>query len=518
MLGRFRAGDLPRAPKEPPVTDLRFVSRVKDATDGAELVVLAAPKSWLDQGWLKKVLGEKEGKLLDRAAEDAKPGDNGGAAGTYGGEGGPRRYTVIALPDKVSRHNSPSRSEALRATLENCRLNGQRSAVLVGIDDASHVAAVAATVARALPLFSMQSKKSADGKAKAKKPAPCAAVATLSKDGAVIAPAADTADLADAVRMASRLVDTPPDLMRTSHFEQEARKAVKGLKNVTVRSIVGDDLLKHGMGGLHAVGRAASVAPRLVVLEYAPKKPRRTVALVGKGLIYDTGGLDIKVGGGMQSMKCDMGGAAAVLGAFLVLARSGCKDRVVALCCMAENAVGPESYRSDDILTAHSGKTIEVNNTDAEGRIVLADGLSYAARDLKADFIVDIATLTGAARICTGDATSCTVSNRGGVEALSVECGRRTGDLTFPLLWLPEMLKSEFASKVADMTNSVKSRMNAQSSAAAVFLHNHIEDTGKPWLHLDVAGPAFRNGRGTGHGVPLMVEIVRNLTDAHLAE
>jgi probable aminopeptidase NPEPL1 len=391
--------------------------------------------------------------------------------------------------------------------------------VIVGADDASHYNAIAQTVGRTLPLFSMQSKKEdakKDGKKEEKKA--CASVVVAGADGKAFAPSADAQILTDAVRMASRLVDTPPDYMRTSHFEDEARAAAKGLKGVTVTSIVGDDLLKHGMGGIHAVGRAASVAPRMVILEYKPKKARRTVALVGKGLIYDTGGLDIKVGGGMQGMKCDMGGAAAVLGAFLVLAQTGCKDRVVAILCMAENAVGPESYRSDDIVTPHSKKTIEVNNTDAEGRIVLSDGLSYAAREVNADLIVDAATLTGAARICTGDAISCTVTNRGGVERLAVDCGRITGDLTFPILWLPELLKQEFSSKVADMTNSVKSRLNAQSSAAGVFLHNHIEGTGKAWLHLDIAGPAWRNGRGTGHGLALMTEIVRRLTDADLAE
>jgi probable aminopeptidase NPEPL1 len=272
-----------------------------------------------------------------------------------------------------------------------------------------------------------------------------------------------------------------------------------------------------GMGGIHGVGRTATIAPRLLVMEYTPaKKAKKTIALVGKGIVYDTGGLNLKISGSMENMKCDMGGAAAVLGAFSVLAQSGYKHRVVALACLAENAIGPDSYRSDDILRLHSGKTVEINNTDAEGRLVVADGVSYAARDMKADVIVDIATLTGAALICTGNAVSCTVSNRESLEKLAVECGRATGDLTFPLLWMPEFHKQEFASKVADMRNSVKDRMNAQSSAAAVFIHNHIEDTGKPWLHLDIAGPAFRGGRGTGHGVALMAEIARRIDDIDL--
>jgi probable aminopeptidase NPEPL1 len=235
------------------------------------------------------------------------------------------------------------------------------------------------------------------------------------------------------------------------------------------------------------------------------------VALVGKGIVYDTGGLSLKVGGIMVNMKSDMGGAAAVLGAFAVLARAGGPDRIHALLCLAENAVGPDSYRPDDILTMHSRKTVEINNTDAEGRLLLADGVSFAARNLKADVVIDVATLTGAALVTTGQAVSCAVSNRAELEAAAVEAGRRTGDLTHPILFLPELLKSEFASKVADMRNSVKDRMNAQSSCAAQFVYNHIEDLDRPWLHLDIAGPAFRDGRGTGYGVALLVEILGTL-------
>jgi probable aminopeptidase NPEPL1 len=498
------------------LTELVFLSDVQSALDGAEQVIVAAPKKALDAGFHRAALRASWASALDRVVEDTKPGDNGNAGATYGPEGAPRRLVVAALPDKVSRHNSPTRSESLKNCMDHARLDGKASAVVVCVDDPSHYAGVAIAVARALPVFSRKSKGEEKGK-KAKKGAARCAVVVCSRDGKPIAPPADVALVTETIRFVSRLIDTPPDQMRTAHFEDEARKAAKGLKGVKVRSIVGGDLLKHGMGGIHGVGRCAEVPPRLVVLEYTPpKKPRRTVALVGKGIIYDTGGLDLKVGGSMPQMKCDMSGAAAVLGSFLVLAQTGCPDKVVALCCMAENAIGPASYRSDDILTFHSGKTVEINNTDAEGRLVLADGVSYAARDMKADLVVDIATLTGAARICTGNATSCTISNREGVERLSVECGRQVGDLTFPLLFVPEFFKAEFASKVADMKNSVKDRMNAQSSAAGQFIYNHIEDLDRPWLHLDIAGPAFRGERGQAHGVALMVAVVRSLEDSHL--
>ena len=499
------------------MTDIHFAGSVGDALKGAEIVVVLAPKKALGDGWHRKVLGTPWAAALDRPAEDAKPGDLGGLAGTYGPDGAPRRLLVAALPDKVSRHNSPSRAESIRHCVDQAKVGGKVAAVVIHIDDASHYIPAAIAVARCLPLFDATTKKPENGKKPAKAKKACVTVVVATADGKVIAPPADAALTADTLRLVSRLVDTPTQEMKTSDFERQARAAVKGIKGVKVSCIVGDDLLKHGMGGIHGVGRTATVAPRLLVLEYTPpKKAKKTVALVGKGIVYDTGGLNLKISGSMENMKCDMGGAAAVLGAFVVLAKTGCSHRVVALACLAENAIGPDSYRSDDILRMHSGKTVEINNTDAEGRLVLADGVSYAGRDLAADVIIDIATLTGAALICTGNAVSCTVSNRESLEKLSVECGRATGDLTFPLLWMPEFHKQEFASKVADMRNSVKDRMNAQSSAAAVFIHNHIEDLDRPWLHLDIAGPAFRSGRGTGHGMALMTEIVRRIDSVDL--
>lgn len=499
------------------MTEIRFVKSVKEALAGAAVVVVAAPKKALDGGWHRTALRTRWAAELDRVVEDTKPGDLGGVGQTYGPKGAPRRLVVAALPDKVSRHDSKSRSEMIKPCLEQARIAGQKACVVIHVDDAAHHAAVAIAVARAFPVFTMQSKKpSKDGKEPENG---VVSVVVAGASGKPIAPPADTDLLVGTIREISRLVDTPPDHMRTSHLETEAKNAVRGIPGVRVRSIVGDALLSRGLGGIHGVGRCATVAPRLVILEYTPKKrARRTVALVGKGIIYDTGGLDLKVGGSMQKMKSDMGGAAAVLGAFVLLAKAGGPDRVVALMCLAENAIGPDAYRSDDVLKLHSGKTVEINNTDAEGRLLLADGVSWAAREEKADFIVNIATLTGAALICTGDATSCTVSNREGVEQLSVACGRATGDLTFPLLFAPEFFHGEFPSKVADMTNSVKNRMNAQSSAAAQFVYNQIEELDIPWLHLDIAGPAFRNGRATGHGAALMTEIVRRLTDSDMKE
>ena len=493
------------------MTDIRYSNKVGSALRGAAVVAVVAPKSALDDGYHRTVLGADWAAALDRPIEDTKPGDDGMPCGTYGPEGAPRRLIACVLPDAVSRHNAPCRSEAILFTIAKAGINGKKAAVVVRLDSADHLLGTAVAIARAFPTFS--DRGGDNGKA-----TQLNLVFTLA-DGTPVAASKIVKETVAAVQLAAHLVDAPPQEMDAAGFEKAARAAVKGVKGVKVTSIVGDQLLRKKLGGIHGVGRTAVVPPRLLILDYkGSARPKRTIALVGKGLIYDTGGLSLKVGGSMPNMKCDMGGAAATLGAFLSLVKGGTKDRVVFLGCLAENAIGPASYRPDDILHMHSGKTVEINNTDAEGRLVLADGVSWAARVLAADVIIDAATLTGAALMATGKEVSCTVSNRAGLEALSVASGRATGDLTHPLLFAPELMRKQFKSKVADMRNSVADRMCAQTSAAGQFIYNHFEEMNIPWLHLDIAGPAFRDGRGTGHGVALIAEVVRNLADEHLAE
>jgi probable aminopeptidase NPEPL1 len=312
-------------------------------------------------------------------------------------------------------------------------------------------------------------------------------------------------------------VDTPTADLTTADFVREAKKIVRGLPNVTSKVIIGDALAKQGLGGVYGVGKAAAVAPRMLILDYKPARAKRTVALVGKGVVYDTGGLHIKGRGSMESMKGDMGGAAAVIGAFRVLAASKAKVRVIAITPLAENSVDANSYRPDDILTMHSGHTVEINNTDAEGRLLLGDAVSWAARKVKPDVIIDIATLTGAQLIATGKSHAAVVSDRDGLQDLACEVGRATGELCFPLLFCPEFHHREFKSQVADMKNSVKDRMNAQSSCAAWFVWSHIDDLTVPWLHIDIAGPGWRDDRGTGFGVGLLAGLAESIRAEHLA-
>jgi probable aminopeptidase NPEPL1 len=218
--------------------------------------------------------------------------------------------------------------------------------------------------------------------------------------------------------------------------------------------IEGENLNNQGFGGLYNVGKAAINSPKLVVLSHLNPKARRTIAWVGKGIVFDTGGLQIKSKAGMPSMKVDCGGAAAVLGAFYTAVKLGFEDNLHGVFCLAENAVGPNSYRPDDIIQLYSGKTVEINNTDAEGRLVLGDGVAYASKDLKADIVVDIATLTGAQGIATGKYHCAVLTNCEKWETSCVDVGKVCGDLCFPLIYAPEFHFNEFNSEVADMKNS----------------------------------------------------------------
>jgi len=243
---------------------------------------------------------------------------------------------------------------------------------------------------------------------------------------------------------------------------------------------------------------------------------------VGKGIVYDTGGLSLKTKDGMPGMKADMGGAAACLAAFEAAVQIGVGDGrgVHLILCLAENAIGPGAVRNDDVICGLSGLTVEINNSDAEGRLVLADGVAHATAlpprlpglpaDAQPDLIIDMATLTGAQLIATGKRHAGVVANTEAVEARAVAAGLSSGDTVHPLPFVPEFYQPEFKSEVADMRNSVKDRSNAQASCAANFVFEHLHPAYKGgWLHVDMAGPAFIDGRGTGYGVGLALGLLR---------
>jgi leucyl aminopeptidase len=274
------------------------------------------------------------------------------------------------------------------------------------------------------------------------------------------------------------------------------------------------ELERHEMGGILAVGRGSANPPRLIVLEHrAPRKGERrrpTVALVGKGITFDSGGISIKPAASMEEMKHDMSGGAAVIGALRAVAALDLPLHVVGIVAAAENKPDGEAYLPGDIVRASSGKTIEVINTDAEGRIVLSDALHHATR-FEPDAIVDLATLTGACVVALGSACAGLMGNDEKLIAKLRAAGERSGERVWPLpLW--DEHKKMIESHIADIKN-VGGR-EAGTITAAAFLSHFVGET--PWVHLDIAGTAWANSDAptrvkgaTGFGVRLLVELLR---------
>jgi probable aminopeptidase NPEPL1 len=487
------------------VISIGFASARLSLTNLQHLVVVAPARRFGKGGLPSKLLDRRRALLLAELAEQTKPGDRGALGSTLAG--GPTWLHAAVLPDTLSRYNSPARADSIRFALESVKWGKKGKALVVLLlDDPSHLLAAANAVSRALPPYSARSDA----------PSLKLEIAAFGRDGKRLVPSDSVRATIDAARDAAAMVDTPPSELHPTALSKRARELLG--KGHELREIVGDDLLANGLGGIHAVGRSAIEPPRMLLAHTGNKQAKLHVALVGKGISFDTGGLHLKARGMMEGMKSDMGGAAAVLGAFRVLAVEKLPIRLSLVLCIAENAIDSKSYKPDDILRMHSGKTVEINNTDAEGRLLLGDGCSWAARELGADVIIDAATLTGAQLIATGLVHAAVMSNDDALERTAVAAGRESGDLVHPLPFAPELYLHEFRSPVADLRNSVANRNNAQSSCAAQFVYAHIADAPhaatRRWCHIDLAGPAFPKERASGYGVALIAELVRRVASA----
>ena len=300
-----------------------------------------------------------------------------------------------------------------------------------------------------------------------------------------------------AVNATRTLVNMPPSQLYPETFAEAARELAKGLP---VKVTVWDEkrLAKEGFGGILAVGQGSARPPRLVKLEYTPAKATRRVHLVGKGITFDTGGISIKPAAQMDQMKSDMAGAATVLTALLAAARLGLGVSVTAWLCIAENMPSGTAQRPADVITVRGGKTVEVLNTDAEGRLVMADGLS-AASDEEPDALIDVATLTGAALIALGTRTAGVMGDDPVTRPL-LDAAAAAGEPAWPMP-LPEELRAGLDSATADIAN-VGERPGGMLTAA-IFLREFVgtraDGSPVPWAHVDIAGPAFNTGSPYGH-------------------
>lgn len=305
--------------------------------------------------------------------------------------------------------------------------------------------------------------------------------------------------IADAVHNVRDLVNMPPLDLYPETFATAAHDLAEGAP-VTVTVLSDKELAEGGYGGIIGVGQGSTRSPRLVKVEYSPKGATKHIALVGKGITFDSGGLSLKPGSSMAGMKYDMTGAATVLSVALAIARLGLGVRVTTWLCIAENMPSGSAIRPNDVLRIRGGKTVEVLNTDAEGRLVLADGL-VAASEEQPDAIIDVATLTGAARVALGDRYVGTMGDETLVGDM-VEVSEQVGE-TMWAMPLPSELRALLNSDVADIANVKIGSSAAGMLVAAVFLQEFVgtSENGSqiPWAHLDIAGPANNDGAGYGY-------------------
>ncbi len=422
--------------------------------------------------------------------------------------GGKARLLVAGLGKREEADAERLRVTAALVAKEAERLEASSIAWALpesGDDDAAAEALVTGTI---LGSYRFDRFKSAD----ADEPSPprIESLTLLAPQG--VTAAAETARVyAEAQNRARDLQSTPANVATPSFLAARAEEIATGADAVTVEVFGREEIVAKGMGGLAAVSQGGEEDPRLIVLRYSGGGSGPTLGLVGKGVTFDTGGISLKPGAGMQEMKYDMSGAAAVLEAVAAIAELGLAVELVAVVPSTENMPSGTAIKPGDIITQYNGRTVEVNNTDAEGRLILADALAYAV-ELGAERIVDLATLTGAVVIALGSTYAAVISNDDELATAVAAAGETSGELTWRLPLHPEfkaMMKGTFA----DLSN-LASKRKAGTITAASFLEEFVDET--PWAHVDIAGTAWEVGReytgndASGFGVRLLVELARH--------
>jgi leucyl aminopeptidase len=344
------------------------------------------------------------------------------------------------------------------------------------------------------------------------KPSRITRVSVVGGGGTAVRNALDRgARVAEAVALARDLVNEPGGHLTAPALAAETTKIAERT-GLTAKVLDEKAMAKAGIAGVLAVNRGSTIKPRFVELTYEPPtKAKATVALIGKGITFDSGGLSLKTADGMTTMKDDMGGAAAVIGAMSACADLGVKVRVRAFLPLTDNMPGGDAMRVGDVIRYRNGRTVEVLNTDAEGRLVLADALCVASEE-KPDAIIDLATLTGAQEVALGKRVAAVFSNHDGWAEQVLAAGERAGEPLWPLP-MHEAYRKDLDSKVADIKN-ISGHRYAGSIIAALFLREFV-GSGIPWAHLDIAGPAFGNdddgelgAGGTGFGVRTLLTLL----------
>jgi leucyl aminopeptidase len=292
----------------------------------------------------------------------------------------------------------------------------------------------------------------------------------------------------EATALARDLTNTPSARKTPAWMGRQIQKAASGITNLSVSVREPAALATEGFNGILAVGSGSANPPRLVELSWRPRGARRHVVLIGKGITFDTGGVCIKTRPGMKLMRKDMGGAAAVLAATLAAGTLRLPIRITALAPLAENSLGADSYRPGDVIRHYGGQTSEITNTDAEGRVVLADAIAYAVRRLRPDLIVDMATLTGAQGVALGKRTAAIFSDSDALAKDLQDAGEAIGESIWRMP-LPDDYLEALSSDVADRVNATD--IGAGAVLAALYLREFTGSMRDSWAHIDMSSPAW---------------------------
>ncbi len=421
----------------------------------------------------------------------------------------PGRTIVVGLGTRSEMDAERARVAAALVAKQAAELEAQTLAWLLpdgGEDEETATALVTGTVLGAYRFDRFRSGDPDDP--------PPPAIESLTLLGPIgVAAAAEAARVcAEAQNRARDLQSLPSNVATPSFLGRHAREIASAHPSVSTEVLGREEIAAKKMGGLVAVSQGSEEEPKLIVLRYSGGGSGPTLGFVGKGVTFDTGGISLKPSGGMHEMKMDMSGAAAVLEAVAAIAELALPVDLVAVVPATENMPSGKAIKPGDVITQYNGKTVEINNTDAEGRLILADALAYAV-ELGAERIVDLATLTGAVVIALGSTYAALISNDDPLAAELEAAGSATGELVWRLPLHPEY-KELTKGTVADLTNASAKR-KAGTIYAASFLEEFVGET--PWAHVDIAGTAWDVGRAytgndaSGIGVRLLVELARRL-------
>ncbi|MRJ77847.1 leucyl aminopeptidase [Aeromicrobium sp. SMF47] len=417
---------------------------------------------------------------------------------------------AVALPAE------PTAEDLRRAAANGVRAAKNATSVAVALHPAGvdEVEAIAEGIE--LGTYRYEAYKTKKNDKKAREVTSAAILTPFARQGTATRALERAATVAAAVNAARDWVNTPPGDKRPADLVE----AFTQHAGTDVKVTVWDEkrLAKERCGGILGVGQGSDSPPRLLTLSYEPEDAVSHLALVGKGITFDSGGLSIKPGASMQTMKLDMAGAAAVVAATVAIARLGLPIKVTAYACVAENMPSGRATRPGDVLRMRSGATVEVHNTDAEGRLVLADGLSLAA-ETSPDHIVDVATLTGACMVALGQHTTGILGNDEEFSETVLAVSRDAGESMWRLPITEEMKGVVTSSSIGDLRQHNPKPYGGTLFAAA-FLREFVGDV--PWAHLDIAGPSFNEGSafdytpvgGTGTGVRTLVRLATELAGA----